>query len=236
MPVGYNEKKPDDGEQGNKHYRRYFPNELENVQDPNGDYLVVSPFLSEHITRCQTAEKKKTGLLSFFGGGSGDPAEDEGPEFEVIKAGKFKGVLKVFNEAHYNNRKQEILDEVFKLQMLFKECYDLELALHGKSWEFDLDRIHPEKVEGYQEMKTALSDLKDLLQDAGLGSLKLEKKMANVLYDAQLQKKLEKSITCKVRGYILEGFNFAKKDLFSESDPFLIVKCGAEEFNEEENY
>ena len=35
---------------------------------------------------------------------------------------------------------------------------------------------------------------------------------------------------------MLEGFNMAKRDLFSDSDPFLVVKCGKDEFNEEENY
>jgi len=28
----------------------------------------------------------------------------------------------------------------------------------------------------------------------------------------------------------------AKKDMFSDSDPFLMVKCGSETFNEEKNY
>lgn len=28
----------------------------------------------------------------------------------------------------------------------------------------------------------------------------------------------------------------AKRDLFSESDPFLIMKCGQEKFDEEDNY
>jgi len=41
---------------------------------------------------------------------------------------------------------------------------------------------------------------------------------------------------CKVRVYMIEGFNFAKKDLFSESDPYLILKCGKDQFNEEKNY
>lgn len=33
----------------------------------------------------------------FGGGGSGDPDEDDGQQFEVIFAGKFKGLLQVFN-------------------------------------------------------------------------------------------------------------------------------------------
>lgn len=35
---------------------------------------------------------------------------------------------------------------------------------------------------------------------------------------------------------MLEGYNFAQRDLFSASDPFLILKAGKDEFNEEENY
>ena len=99
-----------------------------------------------------------------------------------------------------------------------------------------MDKLHPDKIESYQQMKLDLGLLKDMLGEAGLGALKLEKKVGKFLYDSQLQKKLEKNIQCKVQAYILEGFNMAKKDLFSDSDPFLIVKCGKDEFNEEKNY
>ena len=85
-------------------------------------------------------------------------------------------------------------------------------------------------------MKEDLQKLKTLLVQGGLGALKLEKKVGQFLYDDQLQKKLEKNIKCKVQAYILEGFNMARRDLFSESDPFLIVKCGPEQVNEEDNY
>lgn len=151
LPVGYNVKKPADGELGNKHYRRYYPDELENVKDANGDHLVVSPFLAERITRCQQPKKKKKGgLKGLFSGKSGDPEEDEGPAFEVIDVGIFKGILKVYNEGAYKNRKEALFDQVLKLQQLFKECYDLEMALMDKKWPLDLDRLHPDKVEGYQ--------------------------------------------------------------------------------------
>ena len=36
---------------------------------------------------------------------------------------------------------------------------------------------------------------------------------------------------------MLEGFNFAQRDLFSASDPFLVIKVdGKVEFDEEKNY
>ena len=41
---------------------------------------------------------------------------------------------------------------------------------------------------------------------------------------------------CKVYVYMIEGFNFAKRDLFSASDPYLVMKCGKTEFNEREHY
>ena len=35
---------------------------------------------------------------------------------------------------------------------------------------------------------------------------------------------------------MIEGFNFAQKDMFSPSDPYLVVKMGSKEYNERENY
>ena len=54
-----------------------------------------------------------------------------------------------------------------------------------KKWPEDLlDRLHPDKIESYTAMKDAILELKALLQYAGLGSLKMEKKIAAMLYEA----------------------------------------------------
>lgn len=47
-----------------KHYRRYYPDELENVVDEKGQKLIPSPFLAEKITRAQKPKKK--GLMSIM--------------------------------------------------------------------------------------------------------------------------------------------------------------------------
>lgn len=60
--------------------------------------------------------------------------------------------------------------------------------------------------------------------------------MANYNFAKQLSERLKVLVKAKCRIYILEAFCIAKKDLFSESDPYLIVKCGAATFNERENY
>jgi len=51
-----------------------------------------------------------------------------------------------------------------------------------------------------------------------------------------LQRRMVTSVQCKVRVYMLTGFNFAKKDLLSKSDPYLVLRIGKKEFNEQENY
>ena len=107
MPVGFNLKKPDDNDKGNKHYRRYYNKELEDVIDPNGEQLVVSPFLTENITKLQ--QKKKKSLFKGLFGGSGNPDDDD-EEFDVINSGKFKGILKVFNEQEHLNEKEKLFD------------------------------------------------------------------------------------------------------------------------------
>ena len=55
---------------GVKHYRRYYPDELENIKNYKGEHIVNSPFLTEKITRCEN--KRSGGLLAgLFGGGEG---------------------------------------------------------------------------------------------------------------------------------------------------------------------
>lgn len=41
---------------------------------------------------------------------------------------------------------------------------------------------------------------------------------------------------CIVRLYVLEGFDFAQRDIGSFSDPYLVVKCGAKKFNDRDIY
>jgi len=36
---------------GDKHYRRYYRDELENIKDAFGEPLIETPFLAESVTR-----------------------------------------------------------------------------------------------------------------------------------------------------------------------------------------
>ena len=39
-----------------------------------------------------------------------------------------------------------------------------------------------------------------------------------------------------VRLYMIEGFNFANKDIGGASDPYLVLTCGKTVINERDNY
>jgi hypothetical protein len=67
--------------------------------------------------------------------------------------------------------------------------------------------------------------------------LKIVPKISSYLSEIRLAQKLNEITECKIRLYLLEGYNFAQRDLFSASDPFLVIKVdGKVMFNEEENY
>ena len=82
--VGYN-KKPTDGV---KHYRRYYPDELEHVKDKTGMPIISSPFIHEKIFRSKPV--KSGGFLSGLFGG------DSGSDFVSLDVGYFKGAVRCF--------------------------------------------------------------------------------------------------------------------------------------------
>lgn len=76
MCIGYNKTVEDK----TKHYRRYYPDELEEVEE----VMPGCPFLKEPIYRVA----ESGGLF-----GASDPSQNV-----AIKAGAFKGLVKVYNE------------------------------------------------------------------------------------------------------------------------------------------
>ena len=86
-----------------KHYRRYYPDELENVKDEKGDgMLIESPFLTEKITRASLS--KSGGLLAGLFGS----AEACAADMTVQEVGDFKGICRCYNESLLLERKEEV--------------------------------------------------------------------------------------------------------------------------------
>ena len=55
-------------------------------------------------------------------------------------------------------------------------------------------------------------------------------------YSELISKLLLAKHRCLVRVHVLEGFDFAQKDIGSFSDPYLVVKCGKKVFNDRDHY
>jgi len=56
---------------------------------------------------------------------------------------------------------------------------------------------------------TNLSNLKNLNNDLGIGALKIVPKISSYLSEIRLAQKLNEITECKIRLYVLEGYNFA---------------------------
>lgn len=72
------------------HYRRYYPEELENVKDRHGNPIINSPFITENLFRSKSV--KQPGLLGQLFSG------DSGNDFVSVKTGYFKGTLRCYNQ------------------------------------------------------------------------------------------------------------------------------------------
>ena len=55
-------------------------------------------------------------------------------------------------------------------------------------------------------------------------------------YDEVIKKQLLSQTPCIIQLYVLEGFDFASRDIGSFSDPYIVVRCGGREFSERNNY
>jgi len=55
-------------------------------------------------------------------------------------------------------------------------------------------------------------------------------------YHDIIKKQLLTKTACVIQLYVLEGYDFASRDIGSFSDPYLFVRCGNREYSERDNY
>jgi hypothetical protein len=75
-----------------------------------------------------------------------------------------------------------------------------------------------------------------LMDEIGLGHLNLGSYMIESMYEDNISHMFLQRTKAVVRVYLIEGFNFANKDIGSASDPYLVLKNGKRVYNERENY
>ena len=94
-------------------------------------------------------------------------------------------------------------------------------------------------------MEFAISDLESFekaqkfehtLLDLGVQEANILPFLKEQSFEDMIARMLVVKTRCLVRLYMLEGYEFAQKDIGSFSDPYLKIKCGAKKFNERDSY
>ena len=203
--LGHNENK----DSAKKHYRRYYPDELENVEV----IFPRKPFHEEKIFRAQMRSFK-----SFFGGGGSSDVT------AVKEVGFFKGQVKVYNlqENAILKIKQKERDDLIK-EML-RQYY---LQKKGENMPFDFDTLESFEQRGR---------FSRMMDDLGIGALNLASYFVENSIEDQISRLMLSKTKAIVRVYMIEGFNFANKDIGGASDPYLVLTCGKKVYNERDNY
>ena len=72
----------------------------------------------------------------------------------IEEVGTFKGILKTFNEQEDQKRKERGKEALLSLNEDIQAVYIKELIeigqLPDKAWNFDWNRLHPDKIETYE--------------------------------------------------------------------------------------
>lgn len=154
----------------------------------------------------------------------------------VVEVGHFKGIVTCKEPSLEAQMKTEIEQKLMQIQNLLKPIYECETKVEFDFNIADLLSLADDPEEDGKKLGKMIGKFEKILVKAGLAQLKIGDNIQSYFYDQQLQSKLNESTKCQIRLYIIEGFNFAQKDLFSLSDPYLVVKCGSTYFNEQKNY
>jgi hypothetical protein len=102
-------------EEQKKHYRRYYPDELENVPE----IMPKKPFFESTIFRGQQRGASK-GLFSFFHKADVD---ETGQVTTIKEVGKFKGMIRVNNSDDAENFKATKKSRIELIRKLIRDIY-----------------------------------------------------------------------------------------------------------------
>jgi hypothetical protein len=207
-----------DKDTGRRHYRRFYPDELENVREiiPN-----PSPFNAYDLKRGQSRGAKVSMWKSLFGGMKHDASGEASTEHFT---GRFKAVIEV--EAK-EDRKAYLENKHELIERLKSSLKQLGKNRHIEDFNLDLDSL--ETMEGRAEMKNALEPLQ-------VNHLNIVEKLADIESDVILKRMLLKKCKAIVRVYMVEGKDLASRDMGGFSDPYCILRLGPKKFDDRKNY
>ena len=202
----------------NLHYRKFYEDELENDERlfPKDNM----PFVNIGVKRGQSRGLKKS-WFSFF---SSDKMDESGEVTNEKIVGMFKGRIKVYNrqeEAEYKELREQ------KMLKIFEILNDIHRKVYNEEMETTMEEINSQE---------ALERFRLKLDGMNVESAILCEFLKDSSYDEIIKKQLLQQTQCKIQLYMLEGFDFASRDVGSFSDPYLIITCGNRVVNERDNY
>ena len=194
-----------------KHYRRYFGKELEKVKELN----FVPPFITCQLVRGKYEDKKNH--IDIFDALSDidNKIVKRFPAKKIIISKKLKApIRKLFEE--YDE--QEALNSI-------KQSFDTKPYGHFKG----LIRIaENDKIKEHNDF------INNIKNEFG-GKIPKELSFLNEFDDISRKLLIKRNVIIRI--YILTLNHLAKKDTFSESDPYIVIKLGNEiKVNEKNNY
>lgn len=203
----------------NLHYRKFYEDELENNKAlfPDPD----EPFIKIPIKRGQSRGLTKS-WFSFF---TPDKVDESGEVTNEKVVGFFKGRIKVANSEEtkvFMDEKEDKIGEIF----------DLIRQIHQKLYKSDLEFQSINDIASAEK----LEKFSTLLDAMNIDDPRLIEFFKDASYDEVIKKQLLSQTPCLIQLYVLEGYDFASRDIGSFSDPYMIVRCGSREFSERDNY
>ena len=201
-------KKMNINENNKKHYSRIFGKELEKVEELG----LACPFFKSRLVRGKYVdEAENQGIFDAM----------KRVDSKILK--KYAFNEKAFFKAIVGNQLELIEDEQQELKNM-SESFDIKPYGKFKG----LVRIaKKEKMREYEEF------VQKVARENG-GSIPKEFHYLTKFDELSKNILIRRSVI--IRLYVLELKNLAKKDAFSESDPYIIIKVGNEEkINEKEN-
>lgn len=201
-----------------KHYRQFYPDELENIKDI---FPQKSPFNSLELKKGQSRGLSKGFFSSLLRTSKKDASGQDSTEKVV---GYFKGIVEVESreDKHaYAERKKELLAE------LVDKLKGISMKRTGREIVVDSEALGDAMARKRLDVE---------LRKLNVAHLQITQHLANLESDVILKRQLMAANKCVVRVYVISAFNLSSRDNGSASDPYLILKCNTKTYDERDNY
>ena len=90
----------------------------------------------------------------------------------------------------------------------------------------------------FEKLENAESRVKfnQMMETINCAQLDLSNYLIETSYEDRMARLMMTKTKALVRVYLIEGFDFAQRDVGSYSDPYIVTTCGKKVYSERDNY